>query len=522
LRYSVRVQRAGWGEKMHRSWRFLQAAALVLAAVSMAIAAVAGAQDTCGDLTTQSAFGAAKIVAVTPVAADAGKHLPAFCEVRVTISPVAGSQIGAVYRLPADWNGKVLGIGGGGFAGNLRIESAAEGLSRGYAVIQNDLGHPSPNALDPSFALDAQGKPNVEGIIDFGHRATHLATTVAKDLATRRYGRAPRHAYWQGCSTGGRQGLAEVQRYPDDYDGVIAGAPVYTPLTYSNAILRVQAFHAKPESNLRPAHVKLIHDAVLAACDARDGIRDGILNDPRACAWDPRELACKAGEFGDQCLTPTQVETVRRVYAGVKTKDGKFAAMPLMRGGESDWVARMIGTAQMPNGLNAVLGAPFMSYIVKAAPKYDIFTFDPERDMAALDGGIAAAEVHQQNPDIAAFVARGGKLLLWHGFNDPGPSPLSTIAYLDAVNDHVRAAKDSVRLFLAPGVLHCGGGAGPDRLDTLSALERWVEEGQAPARIIATKANSSLQRPLCPYPQLANYKGGGDTNDPANFECASP
>jgi feruloyl esterase len=506
---------------MSRFGRCARAFSLVATAGFAAVAGAA-AQDVCGDLSAHGVLGDARIAAATPVPADASKRLPAFCEVRVTIAPVPGSQIGAVYRLPANWNGKVLGIGGGGFAGNLRVEAAAEGLSRGYAVIQNDLGHPSPNALDPSFTLDAHGRPNVEGIIDFGHRATHLATTVGKDLATRRYGRAPQRAYWQGCSTGGRQGFAEVQRYPDDYDGVIAGAPVYTPLTYSNAILRVQAFHAKPESNLLPAHAKLIHDAVLAACDAHDGIADGILNDPRTCAWDPGELACKAGESGEQCLTPPQVETVRRVYAGVKTKDGKFAAMPLMRGGESDWVGRMIGNAQMPNGLNAVLGAPFMSYIVKGDPKYDIFTFDPDRDMALLDGGIAAAQVHQQNPDIGAFVARGGKLLLWHGFNDPGPSPLSTIAYLDAVNEKVPAAKDSVRLFLAPGVLHCGGGAGPDRFDTLSALERWVEQGQAPVRIIATKANSPLKRPLCPYPQLAKYKGSGDTNDPASFDCAVP
>jgi feruloyl esterase len=196
--------------------------------------------------------------------------------------------------------------------------------------------------------------------------------------------------------------------------------------------------------------------------------------------------------------------------------------MPLMRGGESDWVTRMIGTPAQPNGLNAALGAPFMSYIVKADPKYDILKFDPERDRAALDGGLAAAHVHQQNPDIAAFVARGGKLLLWHGFNDPGPSPLSTVAYFTAVNAKVPSAKDSVRLFLAPGVLHCGGGAGPDRIDTLTALERWVEQGAAPARLIATKADSPLTRPLCPYPQLAKYKGTGDTNDPASFDCAAP
>jgi len=492
------------------------------AAALLGVAGGSVAQDVCGDLSRLKSLGDAAIVSATPIGADDGSHLPSFCEVRATISPVAGSKIGAVYRLPASWNGKILGIGGGGFAGNLRVEAAAEGLARGYAVIQNDLGHVSPSALDPSFAIDPQGKPNVEAIIDFGHRATHVATAIGKELAARRYGRAAQHAYWQGCSTGGRQGLAEVQRYPEDYDGVIAGAPVYTPLTYSNAILRVQAFHAKPESNLLPAHVALIHDAVLAACDARDGIVDGILNDPRTCAWDPGELVCKAGESGEKCLTPAQVETVRRVYAGVRTKDGKFAAMPLMRGGESDWVMRMIGTTELPNGLNAALGAPFMSYVVKADPKYDIFTFDPERDMAELGGGLAAAHVHQQNPDIAAFVARGGKLLLWHGFNDPGPSPLSTIAYYAAVNAKVPDARDSLRLFLAPGVLHCGGGAGPDRIDTLTALERWVEQGAAPARLIATKANSALTRPLCAYPELAKYKGSGDTNDPASFDCAAP
>jgi feruloyl esterase len=195
--------------------------------------------------------------------------------------------------------------------------------------------------------------------------------------------------------------------------------------------------------------------------------------------------------------------------------------MPLMRGGESDWVARMIGTPQQPRGVNSVLGAPFMSYIVKNDPAYDIMSFDPERDMAALSSGLAA-HVHQQNPDISAFVGRGGKLLLWHGFNDPGPSPLSTIEYFDAVREKVPAARDSVRLFLAPGVLHCGGGAGPDRFDALTAMEQWVEHGTPPASMIATKASQPLSRPLCPYPQLARYKGAADPNDAASFTCAVP
>jgi tannase/feruloyl esterase len=204
----------------------------------------------------------------------------------------------------------------------------------------------------------------------------------------------------------------------------------------------------------------------------------------------------------------------------VKTKNGKYAAMPLMRGGESDWVARMIGTPQAPRGINAVLGAPFLSYLVKSDPSYDFMTFDPDRDMPSLELGLAA-HVHQQNADIKEFVSRGGKLLLWHGFNDPGPSPLSTIEYYDAVRAKVPASKESIRLFLLPGVLHCGGGAGPDRFDSLTALETWVEKGTPPASMLATKANSPISRPLCPYPQLPHYTGSGDTNDAANYFCSA-
>jgi feruloyl esterase len=493
-------------------------------ALFAAFAGLAGgaavAQDACAPLAALPAITHTTILSRTGIATDAARGIPAHCEVQATISPVAGSKIGAVYRLPASWNGKVLGIGGGGFAGNVRVEAAAEGLARGYAVIQNDLGHPSASALDPSFALDADGRRNVEGIVDFGHRATHLATVVGKEVATHAYGRAPERAYWQGCSTGGRQGLAEVQRYPDDYDGVIAGAPVYTPVTYSNAMLRVQMFHARPESNLDAQHVPLIHSAILAACDAQDGVADGILTDPRTCAWDPKELQCApTAAAGPSCLSAAQVETVRRAYAGVRMTDGRYAAMPLMRGGEADWVARMIGTPAQPRGVNALLGAPFMAYIAVGDKSYDFMTFDPQRDWGVLDGGLAAAEVHQQNPNIEPFVRSGGKLLLWHGFNDPGPSPFSTIAYYEAALAAVPAARDNARLFLAPGVLHCSGGPGPDRFDALTALENWVERGVAPTSMLATKQGAPLSRPICPFPELPRYRGAGDPNDAANFEC---
>jgi feruloyl esterase len=488
------------------------------AAAALAAPAVAPAQDRCKAVAANR-FAQTTIVSTSTVPANADAGTPAFCEVRAAIAPVDGSRIGAVYRLPANWNGKVLGVGGGGAAGNLTLQAAATGLSRGYAVIQNDLGHPGDGALDWSFAIAAAGRPNTEAIVDFGHRATHVSTVVGKQIVEKFYARPPQYAYWEGCSTGGRQGLAEVQRYPDDYDGVIAGAPVYSPAVYSSAIVRVQMFHGKPENNLLPAHVPLIQKAVLAACDARDGVADGILTDPRACAWDPGELACKGSPASD-CLTDAQVETVRRVYAGVKIRDGKFAAMPLMRGGEADWVVRMIGTPEMPLGVNAALGAPFFSHIVKSDRSYDLMTFDPERDLAALAGGLAA-QVHQVNPDIAAFLERGSKLLLWHGFNDPGPSPLSTIAYYEAVRARVPAAADGVRLFLAPGVGHCRGGAGPDRFDALTALENWREKAIPPASVAATHASRALSRPLCPFPELPRYKGEGDPDSASSFTCSA-
>jgi feruloyl esterase len=282
-----------------------RSAVRVLAAYAAIIAVPAtsvSAQDACTALSAVSIPGTS-ILSSKPVPANASTGTPSFCEVQATLSPVAGSKIGAVYRLPSNWNGKILGIGGGGSSGNVTLEGASEGLARGYAVIQNDLGHPGTSATDWSFAVKGPGQPNTEAIIDFGHRATHTATVVGKDVVARFYKRPAQHSYFFGCSTGGRQGLAEVQRYPADYDGVIAGAPVYTPLVYSNAILRVQTFHAKPESNLLPAHVPLIQKAVLAACDMKDGVADGILTDPRSCTWDPGELACK-GAASSECLTP--------------------------------------------------------------------------------------------------------------------------------------------------------------------------------------------------------------------------
>ena len=289
-----------------------QLAGALLATVFAASPALAADFVTCEGLVQETRFPQTRIRTSKDIAANAQTGLPAYCEVTATISPNRQSSIGVVYRLPRDWNGKFYGVGGGGFAGNLSVQAVSTALSRGYATGSTDLGHASTNGLDPSFALEAPGKLNENAITDFGHRATNLMTKVGKEIIKELYGRGITKSYFEGCSTGGRQGLAEMQRYPDDYDGVIAGAPVYNALVYSNALFRVQAFHGKPESNLAPAHVPLVNKAVMAACDARDGVADNILADPRQCRFDPAQLQCKAGEAaGPQCLTVAQVEIGR-------------------------------------------------------------------------------------------------------------------------------------------------------------------------------------------------------------------
>jgi feruloyl esterase len=226
-------------------------------------------EAACSALAAPGQFANTTIEAAKLVPAGAEANAPAHCELSGTIKPVEGSSIGVVYRLPTSWNGKMLGIGGGGFAGNITLRTAIPGLTKGYAVAQTDTGHKSPQSLDPSWALSAPGELNKEAVIDFGHRAIHLMTRVGKEVVAKHYGRPHQKAYFEGCSTGGRQGLAEIQRYPNDYDGVVAGAPVYNTLVYTSAVLRTQQFHKTPGTNLAPEHIPLLASSVLKACDAR-------------------------------------------------------------------------------------------------------------------------------------------------------------------------------------------------------------------------------------------------------------
>ena len=500
--------------------------ALVLALPLLALAAApARAQDpasACAGLASDSRFAGAKIASASLISADPLKRLPAFCEVKGTASPTPGSHIGVVYRLPEAWNGKLLGVGGGGWAGDVALEAAAEGLTKGYAVAQTDSGHPAANAVDVTWALTADGKRNGDAIDDFGWRAVHVMTVLGKQVLDLYYGKPPSKAYFQGCSTGGRQGLMEAQRFPEDYDGVVAGAPVYDFTVQTSAVLRTQFFHADPGSNLLPAQASLLNKAVLDACDGLDGLKDGIVTDPRACRYDPIALQCKAGQSPPDCLTAKQVATVRKAYDGLKAANGRVVAWPLMRGGEMDWVGRSIGNPRAPLGSNAGLGSAGIQAIIYQDPKRDILTMAPDALLRDIDANPYTPAYEAKDPDIRKFAARGGRLLLYHGGYDPGPSMLSTIRYFEAARAALGARSGQVELFLVPGMYHCRGGPGVDQFDSLDALDRWVTTSTAPKLIAASNKASGLERPLCPYPALPAYNGKGDPKALASFACKAP
>jgi feruloyl esterase len=434
--------------------------------------------------------------------------LPGFCEVTATLSPVAGSNIGVVYRLPASWNGKVLTFGGGGWVGNIALPTASEGLRKGYATLQTDGGHPIGNVWDNAWAA------NPEQAKDFSYRAIHETTVAGKALVAAYYGQPHRRGYYQGCSTGGRMGLMEAQRYPDDFDAISAGAPVYTLQTQTSAVFRGQAF-AKNGGGFSAGDLQLAQNAALKACDASDGLADGLINDPRQCRWDPAELQC-SGAKTDSCLSAPQVAALRSVYEGSRAPDGEWAMLPMSRGGEAGWAA-FVGTAgdgkdpSNGGGLGGLLPLMF-----DAPPTLGGMTLE---QVMTVRNSPFAQMYEAKDPDLRPFFRSGGKLLLWHGESDPGPSPVATSDYFKAVLARAPAASSQARYFLYPGVGHCQGGPGADQVGVLDALAAWDETGQAPDMLVGTKANGSLTRPHCAWPNVARYRGAGDANDPASWQC---
>ena len=467
------------------------------------------------------------------------KALPAFCRVEVTARPTSDSEIKIALWMPLfNWNGKFQGLGNGGFAGLIDYQQIGAAMKLGYAAAATDTGHTG----SPVDAAWAAGHP--EKVIDFGYRGVHEMTRVSKAIIQAFYGNGPKHSYFAGCSDGGREALMEAQRFPEDYDGILAGAPAnnWVPLLTSS-VWNTQALTLKPESFIPQATIPMIAAAVVAACDSLDGVRDGILNDPRKCHFDPATIECKAGEDAGHCLTAPQVMALKKLYAG--TPDSKDhivfpGYLPGAETGPGGWGTWITGPAPA-RSLMAFFGTGFFSYFVYEKPNWDYKTFTVTIDMKAAEQKTAAA-LNATDPNLKPFAAHGGKLIVYHGWNDPAISAKNTLDYYNAVEAKMGHAVGSfMRLYMAPGVQHCGGGPGPDTFgqsisSTVAdakhnlhiALEQWVEGGSAPSTIIASKfpnddeSHASMTRPLCPYPESAKYKGSGDTNDAANFVCAKP
>jgi feruloyl esterase len=440
-----------------------------------------------------------------------GVNLPAHCRVAAVLAPSSDSHIEMELWLPAEnWNGKFLAVGNGGWAGNIETGAMATGLARGYATASNDTGHKGGSG---SFVV---GHP--EKLVDFGYRSMHEMAIRSKAIIQAFYSRGPQLSYYQGCSTGGRQGLMEAQRFPDDFDAIIAGAPVNNVIHLNIQSVARQVDVLREPSHMLPQNkLTLFTNAVLAACDANDGVKDGIVSDPRMCKFDPQVLMCKAGDAPD-CLTAAQVETAKRAWEPVKTKTGEIVYPGSAPGFESGYRMPTPGSPTNP------LFTDMPRYVGHQDANWDVMSFELDADLALAMKN--ASFIESTDPDLAKFKARGGKLLLYHGWADPGPSPENTINYLSAVTKKLGGNQDNwMRLFLMPGMGHCGGGVGPDRADFLSAMEFWREKGEAPAHIVASRAagrgRTEMTRPLCPFPQVAKYTGTGSTDDANNFVCAA-
>lgn len=456
------------------------------------------------------------------------KNLPRFCRVIAETRPAIRFEV----WLPLEkWTGRFEVVGNGGMAGVISYSALAGALRRGNAAASTDTGHVNQpgEGFDASWSLGPSGaRPDL--VEDFGHRGLHLTTVNGKRIIANFYGRAADHAYYFGCSKGGGQGLMEAQRYPADFDGIVAGDPAYnwTNLYAGAHLYYSQVMLKDPESYIQPAKVKLLADEVNKQCDAKDGFADGVVGDPLSCHVDLTELACKTGEDPGACFTPKQIESVKRIWAGAKDENGRVIFPGLLPGGEAGaggWSAWVTGSAPR-QGTHWKAADSFFRYMVMNDEKYDAlsFDYDRERDRKMLER--LASSVNADNPDLRPFMRRGGKLILFHGLSDPDISPVNTINFYQRMEDVSGVGtRGFARLFLVPGMQHCGGGPGPDQFDAVAAAERWVEEGLAPEKIIASHLTHGIadrSRPLCPYPQVAVYSGSGSAVDAASFVCRVP
>ncbi len=439
--------------------------------------------------------------------------LPAFCRVLATLTPSSDSDIKVEIWLHADtddWNGKYQAVGNGAFTGSIRHASLAQALARGYAGSSTDTGHEGNTA---SFGL---GHP--EKVIDFGWRAVHEMSVVSKAVVESYYDEGPRYSYWVGCSAGGRQAMKAAQRFPDDFDGIVAGAPGNAWTDRAAAALRVaKPLEADPAMQLPEATRQLVHAAALEACDASDGVTDGVVGDPERCDFDPSVLACQ-GSGGADCLTPPQMNAVRMLYSSPENPATGRPITGLLPGSELGWTDLGWTNSARSTGLEQ------FRYLTFADPEWTIDRFNFETDIVRAEEEDNDT-LNALDPNLQPFFDRGGKMIGYHGWSDPQISPANATQYYGRVAERLGgrdAVHDNYRLFMAPGMGHCAGGNGPSRFDMLTALEAWVEEGEAPDHVLAAREREGRvdrTRPLCPYPEQAIYSGNGSTDDAANFSC---
>jgi feruloyl esterase len=440
-------------------------------------------------------------------------NLPAHCRVRGVVAPAIRFEVWLPE--PSAWNGRFEAVGGGGFAGTISYGAMAGALQRGYVTASTDTGH---------VASDLEWLGDAGRLRDYGYRGINEMTSKAQAVIERYYDRSPDYSYFNGCSTGGRQGLMQAQRFPNDYDGIVAGAPVnhFVETHFTQLWVALAAKPVADDSILSAEDLALVNDAVLAQCDTIDGVEDGVIENPRVCNFDPAVLQC-SGSQAAECLDESQVTALRKIYSGpVNSATGESLFPGLAPGGETTWsLVTAPGPAQIPN-----------DYFVRSVfkdPNWDWRTFDFADDIARARETTGEV-LDATNPDLSAFRDGGSKLILYHGWNDQVIFPQGTLDYYERVEAAITAkpsttnpqTSDFFRLFMVPGMTHCRGGAGTDQFDAQAAIEAWVERGVAPNRIEASRRENGAvtrTRPLCPYPQTARYDGSGDTNDTSNFVC---
>jgi hypothetical protein len=475
------------------------------------------------------------------------KQLPTFCRVKVQATPSDDSNIQIEVWLPVgNWDGRFQGQGNGGFAGEIDFGGLARALANNDATAGTDTGH-FADGIDASWALH-----HPEKITDYGWRGVHQMTAQSKAIIAAYYGSPAKHSYFTSCSDGGREALMEAQRFPADYNGILAGAPAYdwTSLLTSAGI-GMQTLLADEASYIPAADVPFIHRAIVTDCDKRDGVKDGIIVDPPLCHFDPAKLACKSGHT-QNCLTAAQVKSLSGILAEHKVGGTTLAAI-LPAGGELDpngWPSWITGQERGKSAM-AGFGQGYFANMVYDDPKWNFRTFDPVAGLTAARAKTSEA-LDATSTDLGAFRNQGGKLILYHGWADAAIPPIYSINYYEGVQQRLGQQKQStdgtasfLRLYLMPGVKHCMEGPGPDSIgqfglpamkdstasnNVIHALQDWVEENKAPQAITATKYAEGpdhhadprkivMTRPICPYPQQAHYRGKGTTKDAASFEC---